>query len=94
MKNKWIFSLFLLLILATLLLIGDVHANAAPEYRIDWWTIDGGGATASAGGDFILSGTIGQPENGTSSAGNFEVIGGFWGDGINEYKINLPFVVR
>jgi len=29
-------------------------------------------------GAFELSGTIGQPDAGTMSAGNFELVGGFW----------------
>jgi len=33
----------------------------AQQYSIDWSTIDGGGGT-STGGDYSLSGTIGQPD--------------------------------
>jgi hypothetical protein len=97
MNHKWLFFLILLSILAGLPLISDVHSSASPEYRIDWWTIDGGGAISSTGGDFSLSGTIGQPENGTSSAGNFAVSGGFWGVGEGTptvYKIILVLLFR
>ena len=41
-------------------------------------TIDGGGAMNSTGGDFELSGTIGQPDAGLLSGGEFELSGGFW----------------
>ncbi len=45
---------------------------------IPWWTIDAGGGMRSTGGDFELSGTIGQPDAGTMSGGDFELTGGFW----------------
>ena len=48
------------------------------SYSIDWSTIDGGGGT-STGGVYSVSGTIGQPDAGQMSGGNFSVSGGFWG---------------
>jgi len=50
----------------------------AQNYSIDWFTIDGGGGT-STGGVYTVSGTIGQPDAGRMSGGNFTVDGGFWG---------------
>jgi hypothetical protein len=50
----------------------------AQNYSIDWFTIDGGGGTSS-GGAYSLSGTIGQPDAGRMSGGNFSLDGGFWG---------------
>src|SRR3989442_15289849 len=58
-----------------LALLFVVPANA--QYAIDWFTIDGGGG-ASSGGSFTLSGTIGQPDAGTLSGGNYALQGGFW----------------
>ena len=49
----------------------------AQTYSIDWHTIDGGGGT-STGGVYSVSGTIGQPDAGAMSGGNFSVTGGFW----------------
>lgn len=48
-------------------------------------TIDAGGGV-SAGGDFILAGTIGQPDAGlqTSSGGSFLISGGFWAEAEDE----------
>jgi hypothetical protein len=40
--------------------------------------VDGGGGT-STGGVFTVSGTIGQPDAGTMSGGNYTLQGGFWG---------------
>jgi hypothetical protein len=51
---------------------------SAQSYAIDWHTIDGGGGT-STGGVYSLSGTIGQPDAGsTMSNGQYSVTGGFW----------------
>lgn len=53
-------------------------ATSAQNFSIDWYTIDGGGGT-SAGGNFSLSGTIGQPDAGvTMTNGTFSLTGGFW----------------
>ena len=49
----------------------------AQPYSIDWFTIDGGGGT-SAGGSYSVSGTIGQPDAGPMSGGNYSLTGGFW----------------
>jgi hypothetical protein len=65
----------LLLLTATLLL---PLAGFAQQYKIDWWTIDGGGGT-STNGQYAISGTIGQPDAGpTMRGGNYAVTGGFW----------------
>jgi hypothetical protein len=57
-------------------------AALAQDLVIDWHTIDGGGAMASSGGGFEVSGTIGQgdagPAAGPLTGGGFELIGGFW----------------
>ena len=54
------------------------QAVRAQSYKIDWFTIDGGGGT-STGGVYSVSGTIGQPDAGRLSGGNFSIDGGFWG---------------
>ena len=66
--------------MALLLLLGSLGVSAlqAQNYSIDWFTIDGGGGT-STGGVFSVSGTIGQPDAGHMSGGNYTVDGGFWG---------------
>ena len=47
-------------------------------FEITWYSIDGGGGMRSTGGDFELSGTIGQPDAGRMSGGDFTLTGGFW----------------
>ncbi len=46
-------------------------------YEISWSTIDGGGGR-STGGDYALVGTIGQPDAGEMSGGDYRLSGGFW----------------
>jgi hypothetical protein len=50
----------------------------AQNYSIDWSTIDGGGGT-STGGVYSVTGTIGQPDAGHMSGGDYSLDGGFWG---------------
>jgi hypothetical protein len=50
------------------------------DYKIVWSTIDGGGGQSS-GGQYVLSGTIGQPDADYSAGGNYELLGGFWPGG-------------
>lgn len=59
-----------------LLLLPCQNARAQ-SYSLDWFTIDGGGGT-STGGVYTVSGTIGQPDAGKMSGGNYSVDGGFW----------------
>ncbi|HUA65288.1 MAG TPA: hypothetical protein VME24_05540 [Alphaproteobacteria bacterium] len=56
-----------------------LYSNAfAQNYSIGWYKIAGGGGTSS-GGNYQLSGTIGQPDaGGPMSGGNYSITGGFW----------------
>ena len=47
------------------------------QFNIAWHSIDGGGGT-SASGVYRLSATIGQPDAGQMSGGNYSLTGGFW----------------
>ena len=53
---------------------------ALGQYEIGWYTIDGGGGTSS-GGQYTLTGTIGQPDADWSAGGPYELLGGFWPGG-------------
>ncbi len=66
----------------------------ADEFEITRSTLDGGGVMNSTGGDFELSGTIGQPDAGVMTGDDFELSGGFWfpqspGDCNYDSAINL-----
>lgn len=66
------------LILSVGLLAVCGRVLAGEPFAIDWHTIDGGGGT-STGGDFELSGTMGQHDASTTlTGGDWELAGGFW----------------
>jgi hypothetical protein len=50
--------------------------GGANNYRVQWWTVDGGGGFS--GGSYSLHGSTGQPDAGTLTGGRFKVAGGFW----------------
>lgn len=74
MKRKWHKPMFVL----TALIIIPFCAAVADEYDIDWYTVDGGGEMRSTGGNFELSGTIGQPDAGLMAGEPYTLSGGFW----------------
>ena len=53
---------------------------AKAKYYISQHSIDGGGGK-STGGNYVLVGTIGQPDAAYSRGGNYELLGGFWPGG-------------
>lgn len=59
------------LLLATGLAVAD-------DFDLDWWTVDDGGGMWTRGGEYLLSGTIGQPDAGVMTGGGYELTGGFW----------------
>ena len=65
---------------SALLLSFMMAALSYGQYKIDWYTIDGGGGT-STGGQYELVGTIGQPDAAWSIGGEYELLGGFWPGG-------------
>jgi hypothetical protein len=74
-------KLVVLLLVVLLMLSVTTLVSASPNaFSLSWWTVDGGGGT-SQGGDFDLSGTIGQPDGKhLMSGGKFNLVGGFWAD--------------
>ncbi len=52
-------------------------SGTGDDFDLSWHTVDGGGGT-SGGGGFVLRGTIGQPDAGDLSGGDFTLRGGFW----------------
>jgi len=79
------------LVPTAVLLIAGTLAGHAQSYSIDWFTIDGGGGTSS-GGNFAVTGTIGQPDAGTRKGGGFMLSGGFWGALIPVQETGAPFL--
>jgi hypothetical protein len=69
---KTIQSITIALLLAT-----SPALMGAQSLDLSWFTLDGGGGT-STGVTYAVSGTIGQPDAGMLSAGNYTLQGGFW----------------
>lgn len=71
MKRTTVISIFAVLAVST---------ASAQTFDLGWNTIDGGGDMWTTGGNFELSGTIGQPDASAvvMTGGNFELVGGFW----------------
>jgi hypothetical protein len=84
-----------LIVLALVLIAGT--ALAIGDYRLDWWTANGGGG-ASTGEGYQLSGTISQPEVGPALSGDgYRLEGGFWGGvlgGSTMSRVYIPVVNR
>jgi len=64
--------------LVALIMALALSRAGAQSFAVDWFSIDGGGGT-STGGVYSVSGTIGQPDAGHLSGGNYTIDGGFWG---------------
>src|SRR5258706_3455081 len=70
-------KLSLIKILGAMLLGAAPLAARAQGYSLNWYKIAGGGG-ASSNGTYVVNGTIGQPDAGAASGGNYSMQGGFW----------------
>jgi hypothetical protein len=86
-------KLALLSLLLSVPTLASPAVSAADTYDLSWWSIDGGGTMNASAGEYSLSGTIGQPDAGVMIAGEFTLVGGFWG--LNPFGlIYLPLIIR
>src|SRR5438067_1457672 len=67
-----------LIAIAGLLALACVAEPAQAENFQIAWNIVGGGGGACSGGQFTLTGTVGQSDLGTATGGRFSSVGGFW----------------
>jgi len=73
---------------------GGAVALPGAGYDLSWFTIDGGGGTASSEG-YALTGTAGQPEPGAAlQGGGYVLIGGFWPGAAAGCRLYLPLVLK
>jgi hypothetical protein len=70
-------SRWLPLLGGALALVVSATRAEAQSYSIPWYKVTGGGGTSS-NGLYTVSGTIGQPDAGAMSGGNYSLTGGFW----------------
>jgi hypothetical protein len=66
-------------LMLNVLLFAAAFGLHAQSYSVDWSKVAGGEGTSS-GGQYSVTGTIGQPEAGVAMSGGYfySVIGGFW----------------
>ena len=73
-KRLW-YSMIIFVLLA---MVTGAALAQVDGYALPWWTVDGGGDSATGGG-YTLSGTAGQPDAGSHTGGGYTLTGGFWG---------------
>ena len=83
------------LLLAITVLVVASAALALGGENISRWAVAGGGGQ-SAGGGYVINGTLGQTEAGpTISGGDYTLSGGFWGGAATTVPyIYLPLIQR
>ena len=81
MRTRTLNILTVLVLILSLGAAATVRAGGGGEYEIVRYTVDGGGATFSTGGDSELGATVGQPDAGTLAGGEYVLGGGFWSGG-------------
>jgi len=100
MKRKLPIIVLLVLVFAVFVMTiaGGSTVSAQGGYEIKSWTVDSGGGTSKlSGGEYVLEGTIGQPDEGELEGGEYALHSGFWVRGFLtaiEYLVNLPLVLR
>ena len=77
MKHLSIFHKGILALIALLGIVRVVYAQTE-NYNLDWWTVDGGGGTAS-GGEYTIMSISGQHDAGKVMGDTYTLNGGFWG---------------
>jgi hypothetical protein len=65
-------------VLAAAVAVSVAAGATGEDFELNRTTVDGGGEMFISGGDFELSRTIGQPDAGALSGGDFTIWGGFW----------------
>ena len=67
-------------------MLAIVCVAGADSFTLEWSTIDGGGEMWTTGGDYELSGTIGQSDASLTvmTGGDYELAGGFWAGAAEE----------
>lgn len=91
MKRLVVFTFLLLSLFA---IVGTALASTSGSYELFWWTVDNGGGE-STGANYTLTGSIGQPDAGTMSGGDYGLTGGFWGRVVEIlHNLFLPLIIR
>lgn len=76
------------------LVVSVAVAQTGGGFDLSWWTVDGGG-DRSTGGQYTLTGAVGQPDAGTLQNGSYTLEGGFFvGDSADSTtNVYLPITI-
>jgi len=88
---------FITIALCGLLLAGmvsDPLAMSAPNYRLDWLTLAGGGGGPAGSDSYAVNLTVGQAAIGAASSPNYQACLGYWCGAGGRWRVYLPLVVR
>ncbi len=86
-------TILILIALTTSQTVRPASAQSGGGYDLTWNVIAGGGITFSAGGSYLLGGTMGQSDAGAMSGGTYALIGGFWVDFLGN-RLYLPIIEK
>jgi len=70
---KFVCTILIICLLINVTVLGQTGG----DYEISRSRVAGGGGMSS-GGQYVLTGTIGQPDAGYLGGGSYELLGGFW----------------
>ena len=91
---RWLLPMGIVLVVFVLV-VSVAFAQTGVGYDLSWWTVDGGG-DVSTGGQYALSGAVGQPDAGTLKSGEYTVAGGFFAGGSStnlDLNVYLPITI-
>lgn len=97
--TRWQVAFYILgvLLLGALLVVPAARAQGGPNYTLNWWTVDDGGATSGGAGGYTLGSTSGQPDAAVWAGGGYTLSGGFWVDMMTSAeggRIYLPLILH
>jgi len=84
----------LLILIALLALAGGALAISAPNYRMDWLTLTGGGGGPAGSGSYAVNLTVGQAAIGVGSSPNYQACLGYWCGTGGPWRVYLPLILR
>lgn len=94
MKRIFILRLAgILIILMLLVSAGTALAAYGGQYELSWYDMNQGSAPAS-GGSYEVFASIGQPDPGQASGGDYQLEGGFLVSGAFYQNLYLPLVSK
>jgi hypothetical protein len=84
----------MLVVLASLLLVGSVAAQTSPGYDLSWHVVATGGREGATSGTHIMHGTLGQLAIGPAGATHAVGAGYWYGLGQRLHGLYLPLIIK